>query len=138
MSGWGSIYNNTRLMLGVHGRELARLQEMAASGLRIRQASDAPADAFRILGLRADGYAYETYSKNLAGVDDSLNMALSVMGQMSESLTRVRELATQGLSGTYSPDNRAAVAREIDAILQQTISLANTSHTGRYLFAGSS
>lgn len=138
MSGWGSIYNNTRLMLSVHGRELARLQEAAASGLRVRRASDAPADAFRILGLRADGYAYETYSKNLAGVDDSLNMALSVMGQMSEGLTRVRELATQGLSGTYSPDNRVAVAGEIDAILQQTISLANTSHTGRYLFAGSS
>ncbi len=137
MSGWGSIYNNTRTSLQHHVEELARLQEMAASGARLRRASDAPADAFRLLGLRDDSRSMEIWQENLAGVNDSLTVAWSVIGEMVGSLTRVRELATQGVNGTYSADNRRIIASEINSLLEQVLSLANTSYGGRYLFSGS-
>lgn len=136
MAGLSPIYNTALAAIRLHSQQLARLQEMAATGSRIGRASDAPADAFRVLGLRADSYVYETYSKNLASVSDQLNVASGALQQVSEIVARVRELTAQGVSGTYSAANRVPVALEIDALLQQVLSLANTRHQGQYLFAG--
>lgn len=137
MSGWGSIYNNTRTSLQHHMEELGRLQEMIASGARLRRVSDAPADAFRLLGLRDDSRSMKTCQENLAGVSDLLTVAWSVIGEMLGSLARVRELVTQGVSGTYSSENRQSIAIEINSLLEQMLWMANTNHSGRYLFAGS-
>jgi len=138
MAGLSSICNNALTAIRQHTQELARLQEMITTGARISRASDAPADAYRILGLQSDSHAYETYVKNLDSVGDSLNVALSALQQVSETMARVRQLTTQGLSGTYSAANRAAVASEINSLLEQALSLANTSHKSQYLFAGNS
>ena len=137
MSGWGSVYNSTRTALRRHTQELARLQAMVSSGVRLRRASDAPADAFRLLGLRAESHSTQVYRENLARVNDSLDIASSVIQKMSETIARVRELVAQSASGTYSAGDRKPIAREINSLLEQLVSLANTKHGGQYLFAGS-
>lgn len=137
MSGWGTIFNTTRAMLAHHTERLAQLQETIASGARLRQASDSPTDAFRLLGLRTESHSLQTYGDNLTRVSDSLDISSSVLSKMSETLTRVRELVTQGVSGTYSAANRKSIADEIDSLLEQLVSLANTRHGGRHLFGGS-
>ncbi|MEA3368623.1 MAG: flagellar hook-associated protein FlgL [Planctomycetota bacterium] len=138
MSGLGSIYETTRLALSEHTAELARLQQTAASGVRLRRVSDAPAEAFRLLGLRAEGKTLATYRENIGRITDSLNVASSILSQMSNIMARTRELVTQGTSGTYSAADRQPVAREIGGLLEQLVSLANTRHGGRYCFGGSS
>ena len=55
MAGWGAIYNNVTFALRSQAAELARLQEQAASGVRVVRASDDPANAYRILQLRGQG-----------------------------------------------------------------------------------
>jgi flagellin-like hook-associated protein FlgL len=137
VGGWGTIYTTTQAALRQHGQELARLQEMAASGTRVQRASDAPIDAFRIMGLKADSAALQTYLANLGSVTDSLTIASSVLEQMTGLLARVRELLAQAVSGTYSGRDRAPVAGEVDALLEQLVLLANTKHLGRNLFGGS-
>jgi len=137
MSGWGTIFNTTRQMLQHHSERLAQLQETIASGARLRRASDGPTDTFRLLGLRTESHSLQTYGDNLARVSDSLDISSSVLSKMSETLTRVRELVTQGASGTYSVENRKPIANEINSLLEQLVSLANTKHGGRHLFGGS-
>lgn len=136
MSGWGSIYESTRLALRRHGAELAELQQAISTGVRLRRASDAPAEAFRLLGLRAESTALATYGENIRRVNDSLAVASTALSQMSELMARVRVLVTQGTSGTYSASNRRPIAQELDGLLGQMLSLANTKHSGRYLFGG--
>jgi len=138
MSGWGSIYETTRLALREHAAELADLQQAASSGVRLHRASDAPAEAFRLLGLRAESDGLATYRENVGRITDSLNVASTVLSQMSDVMARARELVTQGTSGTYSAANRRPVAQEFEGLLEQLLSLANTRHGGRYLFGGSS
>ncbi|HUU91022.1 MAG TPA: flagellar hook-associated protein FlgL [Phycisphaerae bacterium] len=137
MSGWGTIFSTTQAMLRQHAEQLAQLQETVASGARLRRASDAPVDAFRLLGLRTESRSLQTYGDNLTRVSDSLNVTSSVLSKMSETLTRVRELVTQGVSGTYSAANRKTIADEINSLLEQLVSLANTKHGGQRLFGGS-
>jgi len=138
MGGWGSIYETTRLALREHTAELARLQRVASSGVRLRRASDAPAEAFRLLGLRAEGEGLATYRENIGRVTDSFTVAGSALSQMADIMARARELVTQGTSGTYSAADRRPVALEIGGLLEELVSLANTRHGGRYLFGGSS
>ena len=64
MPGLGAIYNTASASLREHAERLARLQEQAASGLRVNRASDAPSDAYRILKLHAQELSIQTYVKN--------------------------------------------------------------------------
>ena len=136
MSGWGTIFNTTRTMLRQHAEQLAQLQATIASGARLRKASDGPADAYRLLGLRAESHSLQTYGENLERVGNSLDVASSMLSKVSETLGRVRELVAQGVSGTYSAGNRRPIADEINSLLEQLASLANTEYSGQYLFGG--
>jgi flagellar hook-associated protein 3 FlgL len=138
MGSWGAIYNNARAMLQIQADELARYQEMAATGSRVNRPSDAPSDAFQILALHSQSSAVDTYKRNLASVTDTRQITGSVLESTLTELSRVRQLASQAASGTYSARDRLPLAREIDSILEEMVSLANTNHSGRYLFGGGS
>jgi flagellar hook-associated protein 3 len=131
------MFETARLAISEHTAALSRLQDVVSSGVRLRRASDSPAEAFRLLGLRTEGEDLTTYRENIGRINDSLSVASSVFSQISEIMARARELVTQAGSGTYSTANRRPVAQEIDGLLEQVVSLANTHHSGRYLFGGS-
>ncbi|KKL53423.1 hypothetical protein LCGC14_2275580, partial [marine sediment metagenome] len=138
MAGWGTIYNNTSFALRRQAGELARLQEQAASGARINRVSDAPSDAYRVMRLRAQIDSFQVYSKNLGEVSRVLELSNNVLIKASTRITSVKQLLTQVASGTYGPVARATVAEQIDAILEEVLSLANTKSLGRYILGGTS
>jgi flagellar hook-associated protein 3 FlgL len=138
MGSWGAIYNNSRRMLQIQADALARYQEMASTGSRVNRPSDAPSDAFQILALHSQSSAVDTYKRNLVSVTDTRQITGSVLESALTELSRVRQLASQAASGTYSAQDRIPIAREIDSILEEMASLANTNHSGRYLFGGGS
>jgi flagellar hook-associated protein 3 len=131
------MFETARLAINEHTVELGRLQQTVSSGLRLHRASDAPAEAFRLLGLRHEEGGLATYRENIGRVNDTFSVASTVLSQISEIMARARELVTQAGSGTYSTEDRRPVAQEIDGLLEQAVSLANTRHGGRYLFGGS-
>jgi flagellar hook-associated protein 3 FlgL len=136
MSGWGSIYTNTLYALQTQSATLARLQEQVSTGLRVVKASDDPGSAVKIMDLRRKSASLDTYLTNIGQTSQTLENSLNSMQQISTSLTRVRELLTQASSGTYSDANRASMAEEVDTLLEQALSLANTSNLGQYSFGG--
>ncbi len=138
MSGWGSIYNNTQASLRSQLQNLVRLQEQVATGSRILRPSDDPGDAYRVLQLRDEISSLETYKDNLASVSLNYKEASNALEETSDALARVSTLITQAANGTYDQDNRNAIADEVDALLEQTLSLANYKSLGRYIFGGAS
>jgi len=138
MSGWGAIFNNTVSAVLSHSEHLARLQEQASTGLRVIRGSDDPTGAARILQLRTQARSLETYTQNIDAVILSLEQASAALSSVSDSLVRVRELATQATTGTLNQSNRDAIAGEIDGILQQVITEANHRSLGRFIFSGHS
>ncbi len=136
MSGWGSIYLNTTYAMRNQSATLAGLQEQISSGMRVSRASDDPASAMKIMSLRHKSASLDTYLNNLGQATQTLETSMNSLQQVSTSLIRVRELLTQASSGIYSDANRASMAEEIDTLLEQAFSLANTSNLGQYSFAG--
>jgi chemotaxis protein methyltransferase CheR len=63
-------------------------------------------------------------------------VADSALGNVVQALTRALTLGTQGANGTLSAENRQAIAGEVQGLLNQTVSLANTTYQGAYLFGG--
>jgi flagellin-like hook-associated protein FlgL len=136
MSGWGSVYSNTVYALATQSATLARLQEQVSSGLRVGKASDDPGSAVKIMDLRRKSASLDSYLKNLGQTSQTLSNSLNAMQAISTSLTRVRQLLTQASSGIYSDANRASMAEEVDTLLDQALSLANTYDLGQYSFGG--
>lgn len=132
-----SIYNNTSFALNLQFDALSRLQEQAATGSRVNRASDDPSSAYQILGLNSQTRDIENYVNNLANVSDMLNSSLAVIGNMSSSLATAKQHITQVTSGTYDQNARIRTAEEINEILEQAVSSANTKNLSSYLFAGS-
>jgi flagellar hook-associated protein 3 FlgL len=61
----------------------------------------------------------------------------SALGEVTNNLQRIRELALQGLNGSYNGQDRKAMATEMRGILQNMISISNTQDSNReYIFAG--
>ncbi len=60
----------------------------------------------------------------------------SALSSVVEALTSALSLGTEGANGTVNASNRQAIAQQVQGLLTQTVSLANTSYQGSYLFSG--
>jgi flagellar hook-associated protein 3 FlgL len=61
----------------------------------------------------------------------------TALASVTDLLQRAGELAVQGNNGTAGPADRAAIAAEVDQLLEQLLALANTRDSnGEYLFGG--
>lgn len=120
----------------MQSRLIANLQEEAATGSRINRASDDPAAAFQVMSLQAQVQGIDDCNKNLASVSDDLAVNSSTLQQMTTTLTSAQQLLSQAASGTYQSSQRTVAAQQINSLLEQMVSLANTQNTGRYLYSG--
>jgi len=133
----GSIYNTVSYALHLHTEALVQLQEQAATGSRINRPSDDPSAGYRVLGLDSQVRSLENYMNNLSEVTDTLEISLTVIGDMTSAFLKVKRDLTQITGGIYGQDARERAAEEVNEILEQIVFLANSRHMNRYLFGGS-
>jgi flagellar hook-associated protein 3 FlgL len=67
---------------------------------------------------------------------DELNAADSALNGVNNSIARAQVLAIQFGNDTYSADDRAAAAQEVDGLFHQIIASLNTRFGDRYVFGG--
>lgn len=136
MSGWGSIYNNSRLALAQQSNLMAKLQEQVSSGARVNRASDAPVDAFRVMQLRAQADYAIDYDTNISEVSRIQEAGYDVVQNLSQTIQDVLAKLEQVASDTYNSNSRQIIAQGVDAALQQALMLVNTRSLGRYIIGG--
>ena len=116
--------------------EMAKAEETAISGLKVRRASDDPSRWPEINSLQSALDDQKGYLGNVNRVESLLNAADQSLGSATKLVTRAREMAIQLTNEIYTGVDRAAAANEIDTLRSQLIEVANTQMNGRYLFAG--
>ncbi|MCA9852682.1 MAG: flagellar hook-associated protein FlgL, partial [Dehalococcoidia bacterium] len=95
---------------------MAKLQEQLATGRKIQRASDDPAGASLALQHRKN-IAYETQMRrNLEGGISFMNVSEAALSGVNDSLQRVRELTVQASSDSLGPNERHAIALEVDEL----------------------
>lgn len=116
---------------------LNQTQMQLSTGKKILAPSDDPAAATRIIDLNQSIKQTEQYQGNIDAARQRLSLENGVLQNATDILQRVNELGIQGLNATNSPDDRRAIAVEMEELNQQLIGLANTRNAnGEYLFSG--
>ena len=118
--------------------KLAQLQAQLAQGKQVINPSDAPDKAAAIQRLNSVLSRQTSYQTSLDNVKTRLNGEETALSSASDIMVRIKELTVQAANDTLGPQNRQALAVEMQALRDQLLSLANTQDSnGNYLFAGS-
>ncbi len=131
-----TIINSTLLNVQRSTSNLSKLQEQISTGKKVNRPSDAPAGARRILNLRSENFRLDQYASNVQTATQSLNFNSSTLQNTANILQRIQELTMQGVSDTMDQDGRKAIASEINQLVESILQNANTTRSGRYIFAG--
>jgi flagellar hook-associated protein 3 FlgL len=110
--------------------------EEVSTGRSVNQLSDNPAAAAALVGNTNQASQDDQYIQNAGALQNKLQTADSALDSVVTALNRAISLGTEGANGTLNPGDRQAIAGEVQGLITQTLSLANTSYQGRYLFSG--
>lgn len=127
-----------RLIRDLHARlvQFDRAQERAASGQRLRRLSDDPVAGAQVMRADRDLRALTQYRRAIGTVRTRLDTEEAVLDQITDLLTRAKELGASQGNASASAATRTATALEVDRLLEQVVALGNTRVGGEYLFGG--
>ncbi len=127
-----SSLNNLQATLG----RLSQSQEQVTTGRRINRPSDDPTDSARALRTRSSLADQQQYARNGQDATTWLDLTDSRLQSMNDSLRRVRDLALQGSTDTYSGTSREALAVEIEQLRDHLLAESNATYLDRPIFGG--
>lgn len=117
-------------------QRLQTAQTELTTGLQINNVSDDPSEVADVWQLNSELDQVNQTDTNLGQVQTEVNTAQSSLQSAVSLVEQAETYGTQGATDTASSDTRTDLANEIGAILQQLVSVANTTVQGRYIFAG--
>ena len=117
----------------------ARATQQISSGLRVTKPSDSPNDAAGVVRTRTDLRVIEQFKLNLQQVQSELKAVDGALSQAGDVLNRAATLAAQAASDAQesaqgSPD---LISGEIEVIFRHLATIANSTHSGKFVFGGS-
>lgn len=132
------MYNTALSQMLQTQTDLAKTHEQITAQKKILRPSDDPVASAQILKLDRELAQTDKYNANLESAQRRLELAETTLGQFDTAVDRLKELAVQAATGTYSDADRATFAEEVEQIQSLVMSLMNTRDAqGEYLFAGS-
>ena len=132
----GAINNLVQSQIASLSTQMADAQEQALTGQRINAPSDDASAIGTVYRLREQVADQDVYMTNATNAQTFLGSAEQAMSTASDIMSRLRELATQMASETYSDEDRAAAAEEVEQLQSQLVDVANSNVGGRYIFSG--
>jgi flagellar hook-associated protein 3 FlgL len=131
-----SISARTTANLQSSLQRMSKTQEQLSSGKLIRRPSDSPVGTVSALRWRSEIRQTEQYVRNGEDALGWLGYADRMLTSSLDQVRRARDLTLQGANGSNGPNEREAIALEIEALRDSLIGIANSQHIGRPLFGG--
>lgn len=130
-------YNQVNMGLQKNRSDLADLQNQASTQKRVNKPSDDPLAATRVLGARTNINADNQFIKNINQAKTFLEFSDQSLGEMTEVLTRAKELAIgQSTDAGANATTRTVTATEVAQLFNQTVQVGNRKLGDRFLFGG--
>lgn len=117
-------------------RRLLVAQDTLSSGKTLREASDDPAGAALVNGLRAQSADLTSLSRTIGFGRSVLTAQDDALEQAHDILIRAKEIATSQAGGLSTTATRQQAAEEVEALERQLLKLGNTAIDGRHVFGG--
>ncbi|RYL95812.1 flagellar hook-associated protein FlgL [Sporolactobacillus sp. THM7-4] len=116
--------------------KVADYQDQLASGKKITRPSQDPVVATMGISYRTDVSHIDKYEDNVSTANKWIDSSGSALSSVNDVLNRIRELTVEASNDTYGSDQRAAVAKEVDQLTSQIVTIGNTQVGGQYIFSG--
>jgi flagellar hook-associated protein 3 FlgL len=131
------IFNKSQDSISRVRNKLMSNQEEAVSGKRVNRTSDDPVSAMRGMGLKSQSQREDQIGQNLELAQSLVNITDSSLGELTEILSRAKELALQMSSTSNANDDaRKATQAEVDQLRLRAVQVGNSRLGDRYLFGG--
>ena len=138
-----SIFNNTlsntaQKFLDINTRRVGQSIERISSGIRVNRAADDVTGLAISESLRSDIRVLRQGVRNLNDGISLINVVEGALNEQTGAVIRLRELASQGASGTIRTFERQAINLEISSLVAEIDRIAATTEfNGRTLLNGS-
>ena len=116
---------------------LHNLSNQIASGNRLNQLRNDPLAATHAVRYESYLARLERFESNTLYARDHYNQIDIYLQRAVDVMQRIRELAVTGANGTFTREDSQAMAGEVNELLKELVSIANTvGPDGKQLFAG--
>jgi flagellar hook-associated protein 3 FlgL len=122
--------------LGVLSQRLDQLQTESSTGQRIQNPEDDPSAVQQVLNMQSESSELQQYLSNIDTLQGTATAAGSAVSALQQITSQVADIATSAGAGTISQDDLNAYATEVNQLISQAVSTANTQYNGNYLFGG--
>ena len=117
--------------------EIASLQSQVSDGKNDPRASADPVRAARLSAASDQKALLNRYDNNLDRASSRLSLTDSTLGDVTNVMQRLNEIAVRGGSTAMTPSERSALRVEVQELRRLMVDLANTGdESGRPLFSG--
>lgn len=133
-----SLYAGVTASIQQSEQSLQTAMSQLSSGKRVALPSDDPLAFATDLQSVAASTAVDTYTKNSSTVTSQAQQADAALSSVVTLLTQAITVGTQGGNSALSSTQRASLAQQVQGLLAEVVSQANTTSNGSALFAGTS
>lgn len=117
----------------------SRLEDLQIKGSnlkRVQKPSDDPVGNIEILSIRSRNIDGKQYTRNASVAKAQLTFSESAVEELSNLMVKAKELAIGQASNLFDVSIRRGVAKEIEQLRNQAISIANRRLGNKYIFGG--
>ncbi|MDK2818349.1 MAG: flagellar hook-associated protein 3 [Spirochaetota bacterium] len=134
----GFMQNDFLKNIQTKNENFQKIQTQLTTGMKVNLPSDDPANVINYMKWESKTQDLKKFNQIIGSYKDKMNMVDGHLESMSSGLHRARELVVQAANGVYTKDERVAIAVEIDQIVRQLVSDANSEYQGNAIFSGTS
>ncbi|WP_417614603.1 flagellar hook-associated protein FlgL [Oceanisphaera sp.] len=128
--------NNLNHITNKSGQASQQLDKLS-SGVRVQTAADDPVAANSILNYKQELNKIARYQNNINLGENRLRREESILTSAENISQQAKELMLKANNGAYTPQEKAALADELNSRIDELLDLANSrDEFGDYIFAG--
>ncbi len=132
----GMRHTATQQAHAAANQRVATATEQAVTGKRVSAPKDDPGAFARATRGTAAMERWSAREQALSLAEGDARIAESALASSADIMTRLREIAVQMADGLHTASDRADSAKEVTALRQQLVEIANSRGQSGYLFGG--
>ncbi len=131
-----SLFQDTASATRQITEQLNTLNAQAATGQKFAKVSDDPADALTVMSNTDLDNRLTAHLTNIQSATTALNTSVSTLQQVNNIFSEAKSLAIQASSSTNDSISYTALAQQVNSLINNLVTVANTQNNGTYVFAG--
>ncbi len=131
-----TIYSTTISRLQRVNDEMLDINTMVTTGKKINNLADDPVGLSRVVNLKSSTANLEQFQRNMSTGTTWLEAGEQALSSTTALVTDAKTLAISMNGGLMSNEDRHSGAVQVEGIIDQILSFANTDVQGQYMFSG--